>query len=104
MLNTSLPSLQTITLLKLNKTKIMTQTVVGIFDNVSDAQRAIGQLVTEGISRDRIDLSGNNVSDNVTPSSSSHDEGFGESISKFFSNLFSDDEEEARKYSTVAQR
>jgi len=87
----------------------MTQTVIGIFDSVDDAQRAINHLESEGISRDRIDLSSrsSDYSSGTTTASttaSHEEEGFGESISRFFSNLFSDDEDQARKYSTVAQR
>lgn len=35
----------------------MAQTVIGFFDNASDAQRAAEQLQSRGISRDRIDVS-----------------------------------------------
>jgi hypothetical protein len=35
----------------------MAQTVIGFFDNASEAQRAVEQLQSRGFSRDRIDLS-----------------------------------------------
>ena len=83
----------------------MTQTVVGIFDEVKDAQLAIDQLLASGFSRDNIDFTARNTGTADTNSSSDrHEEGFGESISKFFSNLFSDDEDEAKRYTSVAER
>lgn len=35
----------------------MAQTVIGFFNNITEAEKAVSQLVSSGISRDRIDLS-----------------------------------------------
>ena len=40
----------------------MSQTVVGFFDDQSDVEKAIEELQSEGISRDRIDVSRDNRS------------------------------------------
>lgn len=68
----------------------MSQTVVGIFDDPSDAQDAVQQLLIKGFSRADIDIS--------IPESSRNDERF----SNFFTSLFGGDE--AQSYSEVALR
>lgn len=81
----------------------MAQTVVGMFDNSSEAQQAIQALVSAGISRDRIDLSSSNLgsSDSSSHTSSNdHENG----ITRFFKNLFGDDDDDADKYSHVASK
>lgn len=84
----------------------MSQTVVGIFDNSTEAQQALQQLMSAGISQDRIDIStpgSSGTTSGTTSSSSSYDDN-DDSISKFFRNLFSDDDDNARSYSEVGRR
>ena len=111
----------------------MAQTVIGFFDDNSDAQRAIEQLQSRGINRDRIDVSrgntgtgsgvsGNtNTTGNVNPVSGSErdensvrktsddrtvDQG-GRNTNKFtdfFNNLFGNNKDDADRYSRVAER
>jgi len=95
----------------------MAQTVIGIFNNSSEAQKAVQELVSEGISRDRIDISNNNSGSSSsastsgsTSSSYSSSDNYSTSeheesgVSRFFKNLFGDDDDDATKYSTVASR
>jgi stress response protein YsnF len=84
----------------------MAQTVVGFFDNQAEAQRAVEQLSSAGISRDRIDISSgrtgsstSNVSHTDSDRSGDHENG----ITRFFKSLFGDDDDEATRYSRVAQ-
>lgn len=110
------------------------QTVVGIFDNVSEAHKAVDDLVSKGFSRASIDVSAQtgtytddthntgttgtmNTSDAVVPDRHSNTSGtyteevaddtkdVGDSISDFFSNLFGgDDDDRHRSYADVARR
>jgi len=75
----------------------MKQTVVGIFDNATEALNAVQKLVEQGITRESIDLS-NNTNANYSADSNEHESG----ITKFFKNLFSDDDDNASKYAGVA--
>ena len=87
----------------------MTQTVVGLFDNASEAQQAVQELLSSGFINANIDIS------SVAPAttSGSTDLGSGTNsgtndsesgISRFFKNLFGDDDNDADKYSKVASR
>lgn len=108
----------------------MAQTVIGFFDDASEAQEAVAKLQSAGISRDRVDVSrGNNASGSsgssagVNPVSGSpkdensvsrtgddrtvDSEGRNTNVfTDFFNNLFggSDDNDDANRYSNVAQR
>jgi hypothetical protein len=110
----------------------MSQTVIGFFDDASDAQRAIEQLQSSGISRDRVDLSRGNAgtgsgttsSTDVNPvSGSANDENSvrvttddrtvdrdgrnTNKITDFFNNLFGgndNDNDDAKRYGHVAGR
>lgn len=85
----------------------MAQTVIGIFDNVSEAQDAIDQLVRNGFTREYIDLATHNTSSTSDATdrdrSRDEDESFGSSVGNFFSNLFGSDDE-VDKYSDVGRR
>lgn len=112
----------------------MAQTVIGIFNDYSAAQRAVERLTTLGVSRENIDLSyhGDSSSSRSSSSDSSfgsdttsyasdssrqpsdssrygsdsrsaEGDGLGDRISRFFSNLF-DDEDDTRRYSSVASK
>ncbi|GAB3779564.1 hypothetical protein GCM10028818_30300 [Spirosoma horti] len=84
------------------------QTVIGVFDDASDAQRAVDQLVSNGFSRDSIDLSAQTAS-NYTDSTTTRvdrddDDDNNSGIGGFFSSLFGSDSDDSRKYSHVASR
>lgn len=83
----------------------MRQTVVGIFDDSNAARNAVQRLTDSGFLLDDIDIS--SQEDMRTDSSDMSrtdrsDEGFGEKVSRFFRNLF-DDEEDAERYSSIAR-
>jgi len=80
----------------------MAQTVIGFFDDAADAQRAVEKLVSNGFDRDHIDISSGNRSGAVSTSgdtSESHEHESG--ISRFFKNLFGDNNDDADRYSRV---
>lgn len=81
----------------------MAQTVIGIFDNESEAQNAIQHLVSNGFTRSNIDLSSGsaNASTSTSASSSKHDD---DSIGGFFRSLFGSDNDDADRYTTVGRR
>jgi uncharacterized protein (TIGR02271 family) len=94
----------------------MAQTVVGIFDDSNQAQRAVERLTAYGFTEADIDVTSQaNVVENDNDmatgssgrmsgsSSDKRDSGFGDRVSRFFSNLF-DDESDAQRYSTVARK
>jgi len=83
----------------------MAQTVIGFFDDAAAAQRAVQQLVSNGFDRDRIDVSSGNRSGMTSTSSDTsehrdHENG----ITRFFKNLFGDNDDEAERYSRVGMR
>ena len=86
----------------------MAQTVVGFFDQASEAQNAVEALVNSGFSRDQIDLStansnSTNTYDTGTTTSSTNDNEGG--IGGFFRSLFGDDDDDrTSRYSTVGER
>lgn len=77
----------------------MAQTVIGFFDNATDAQRAVERLTSLGISRDHIDVSAGNRG--TTEVSNDRDDENG--ITRFFKSLFGSDEDETKRYATVGQ-
>jgi len=87
----------------------MAQTVIGIFDSHTEAQTAVEQLISNGFLRTNIDVaaSGGDLgrTSTGTTASSGYDDndGFGDKVSRFFSNLFDSDEDRGR-YSQVASR
>jgi len=80
----------------------MAQTVIGMFDNASEAQQAVQQLTNKGFSRDNIDVTNSGASNSGTSDYTSHDDE-GSGIGNFFKNLFSDNDE-TDKYTQVARR
>jgi uncharacterized protein (TIGR02271 family) len=87
----------------------MTHTVVGLFDDRSEAQAAMQQLVQHGFIRENIDLSNRSTSDATSTSTSASTtnsttgtEGVGDSISNFFSSLFGGDETTVNNYTNAA--
>ncbi|HEX8500748.1 MAG TPA: YsnF/AvaK domain-containing protein [Pyrinomonadaceae bacterium] len=81
----------------------MSKTIVGLFDNYREAQRAAAELVESGIRREDIGITSRDYAsyEGDTHREESHrdDEGFGDKVSSFFSNLFGDDREHASHYS-----
>lgn len=83
----------------------MAQTVIGFFDDAAEAQRAVEQLVSNGFDRARIDISSGNRTGSVSTSGDVSDHREHESgITRFFKNLFGDNDDEAERYSRVGMR
>jgi uncharacterized protein (TIGR02271 family) len=87
----------------------MQHTLVAVFDNRSDAQNAMDELLASGFTRDNVyvssaDLTGQDATlgGTTTTTGTVHEEGVGASIKHFFENLFgSDNDEHATRYSTA---
>ncbi len=83
----------------------MGQTVIGIFDNIGEAQAAVNELTRAGISQNNIDVADRSDakvnSDNTTDTRRHEDT---DSISAFFSSLFGGDDDTYSQYSEVASR
>lgn len=87
----------------------MTKTIVGLFDEYREAQRAVLELVEAGISREDIGITSRDDasyegSESYRNDSSRDDEGVGDKIGNFFSRLFGDDDEYASHYSEAVGR
>jgi uncharacterized protein (TIGR02271 family) len=88
----------------------MQHTLVAVFDNRTDAQDALNELLSSGFSRSDVSVASASATadaDNLTGSSLNtsgtsdtiHEEGVGASIKHFFSNLFgADNDEHADRY------
>ncbi len=76
----------------------MAQTVVGLFENETDAQRAAEQLEAAGIGRGNVDVS---RSDKYTTGQNVSNEEGGNAVSRFFKNLFGDSDD-ANRYSKLS--
>ena len=93
----------------------MQHTLVAVFDNRSDAQNAMDELLASGFTRDNVyvssaDLTGqagtssyaSSTMDTTTTTGTTHEEGIGASIRHFFENLFgSDNDEHVTRYSSA---
>ena len=82
----------------------MQHTLVAVFDNRSDAQSAMDELLASGFTRTNVNVSSADLTGTTTTTGATlgttHEEGVGASIKHFFSNLFgSDQEEHATRYS-----
>jgi uncharacterized protein (TIGR02271 family) len=86
--------------------RIMQHTLVAVFDNRSDAQNAMDELLASGFTSDNVyvasaDLTGTTTTTGTTLGTT-QEEGVGASIKHFFENLFgSDNDEHATRYSTA---
>jgi len=82
------------------------QTVIGVFDNASDAQDAVDKLISNGFSRDSIDLSTQAASDftDTDTTRADRDDEHDSGIGGFFSSLFGSDSDDSKKYSHAASR
>jgi len=79
----------------------MQHTLVAVFDNRTDAQSALDGLLASGFSHQDVRLSGSASSTGTTAGTATTtdtdgDAGIGSSIKNFFSNLFSDDDDNSR--------
>ncbi len=93
----------------------MSQTVVGIFEHANQAQEAKAYLIANGFNSQNIDINtvaGSNYGSNAVnqqedSATRQQEEGIGDKITRFFSNLFSDEDdvsahvEAARRGTTV---
>ncbi|MET0626307.1 MAG: YsnF/AvaK domain-containing protein [Pyrinomonadaceae bacterium] len=81
----------------------MSKTIVGLFDNYREAQRAAAELIESGIAREDVGITAREHAsyegESYREESYRDDEGFGDKVSNFFSNLFGDDREHATHYS-----
>jgi uncharacterized protein (TIGR02271 family) len=92
----------------------MQHTLIAVFDNRADADRARDELLASGFSREDVRLSNSDptgTSDTVSGATSTsataqrQDEGFGASIKHFFSDIFgTDSSEHAQRYSEAVTR
>ncbi len=82
----------------------MKQTVIGFFDQSSDAQHAVEQLLDNGFTQDNIDTTSAAVynKQHNTDFELDNDEGEENGITRFFKNLFGNDDKDVDKYSRVA--
>ena len=83
----------------------MAQTVIGLFDEQSDAQEAVSKLLSAGFTNDNIDISSGTSSTTLdTTDFKTNDDENESGVKKFFKNLFGNDDNDADRYSTVASR
>lgn len=79
----------------------MAQTVIGFFDSEREGREAIEKLSSAGISRDRIDVSEGYDPESGSTNVSSDRNHSDNAVTRFFKNLFGDDDNEADRYSRV---
>jgi uncharacterized protein (TIGR02271 family) len=87
----------------------MSKTIVGLFDEYREAQRAVVELVESGISREDIGITSRDhtsydETDTRRDDSARDDEGVGDKISNFFARLFGGDDEHVSHYSEAVGR
>ncbi|WP_345949247.1 YsnF/AvaK domain-containing protein [Mucilaginibacter sp. PAMB04274] len=80
----------------------MSKTVIGIFGSVNQAQEARAYLLANGFSSENVDISTSGSAAYGSNTATNNDEGFGDTISNFFSNLF-DDKDEATSHIEAAK-
>jgi len=78
----------------------MSLTVIGVFEDATEAQQAVDQLVSAGIERSDIDLSVQSGTSSFEDERVDDSKESGSGIGHFFSSLFGDDD--ADKYTRVA--
>lgn len=77
----------------------MNLTVVGVFDDVTEAKQAVDKLVAAGIDRNAIDMSAH-----ASKADTYEDDYEDSGVVEFFKNLFGDDDDDHKRYSTVGSR
>jgi len=83
----------------------MNQTVIGLFNKSSDAQQAMDRLISNGFTRDDVDISVSSVSSsntNFNLDNDADDDRHESGVARFFRNLFGDDDDDAGRYSRAA--
>jgi len=73
-----------------------------LFDDRSDAQEAMSELIEEGFIKENIDLSNQGTASDEVMTDDDTGTGIGDRIANFFNSLFGDDETTARNYTTAA--
>jgi uncharacterized protein (TIGR02271 family) len=81
----------------------MSQTVVGIFEHANQAQEAKAYLIANGFNSENIDINSIAGSNYGGAAGREEEDGIGDKISHFFSNLF-DDESDAKSHTEAARR
>ena len=81
----------------------MSQTVIGIFESVNQAQEAKSYLLANGFSSEHVDISNGSASSYGSSTDNTDNDGFGDRISNFFKNIF-DDDDEATSHIEAARR
>jgi len=85
----------------------MRQTVIGLFNKSSDAQEAVQRLLSNGFTNDNVDISlstGSTTTGSTNFDLDDKDRDENESgISRFFKNLFGDDDDDANRYSRASR-
>jgi len=85
----------------------MAQTVIGFFDDAAEAQRAVEQLVSNGFDRNQVDVSSGNRNNALSTSATDTDRTDNDhenGVTRFFKNLFGDNDEEVSRYSKVGMQ
>ena len=83
----------------------MAKTVVGLFDDEREAQRAVRALLNGGVAREDIGITANNYSGGESDARAADaDEGLGDKIANFFGSLFGDEGDERAGYYSEAVR
>jgi stress response protein YsnF len=84
----------------------MAQTVVGLFDNATEAQQAVQELLNKGFIQSNIDISNQNAASATTgtATSTADADDDNDGIGGFFKSLFGGDDDDAKRYSHVARR
>lgn len=82
-----------------NKGGHMGQTVIGFFKDSSDANKAVSQLESKGISRQQVDVSRGQYLDATADREGRNTN----KITDFFNKLFGHDSDDAKRYSTIGQ-
>ena len=82
----------------------MTHTIIGLFDNKTEAQAAMQELVAAGFAKENIDVSNRRYDETTagTANQTSAATGAGGGVSGFFNSLFGDNSPEARNYTEAA--
>jgi stress response protein YsnF len=78
----------------------MKHTVIGVFENSADANKAIEKLTKNGFSRSAIDISENDTNERATTDAAYEEE---DGFTRFFNNLFGNDDR-SKYYSEVSRR
>jgi uncharacterized protein (TIGR02271 family) len=82
----------------------MSKTIVGLFDEYREAQRAVVELVESGVSREDIGITSQEYANNEGSDSYRDDSSRDEGIGGFFSRLFGDGAEDASHYAEAVGR